>query len=283
MRSSQPPTWVSPMKICGTVRRPVSAIICSRCGRVEVDADLLDLLDAALLEQRLGAHAVRADLRGVHLDGVHGATLPVNRVRIGDRRSRTVVACRPGRDQGSHRSLPAQALAPTCAALPALGGGSGDFSRSAGWPRARPPAAGHGATAFRSRPCAAARGAAGARAGRAHHHQRQALLVGRSLDLRALPNGTLRAPAAWPAAYSAGSLTSISTPFSRLIRRTASAGADGAATAAALDHRPHQHAAGDEGHEDQDPVLDEEAHGVRRAEAKAKPRIIEFALHANLS
>jgi RNA polymerase sigma-70 factor (ECF subfamily) len=31
MRSSQPPTWVSPMKICGTVRRPVIRIITSRC------------------------------------------------------------------------------------------------------------------------------------------------------------------------------------------------------------------------------------------------------------
>ncbi len=39
-----------------------------------------------------------------------------------------------------------------------------------------------------------------------------------------MPKGTLRAPAACPAANSAGSHTSISIAFSWLIRRTASAG-----------------------------------------------------------
>ena len=41
-RSSQPPTWVSPMKICGTVRRPVSSHHRHALRRVEVDADLVD-------------------------------------------------------------------------------------------------------------------------------------------------------------------------------------------------------------------------------------------------
>ena len=34
IRSSQPPTWVSPMKICGTVQRPVSLIIACALRRV---------------------------------------------------------------------------------------------------------------------------------------------------------------------------------------------------------------------------------------------------------
>src|SRR5690348_7765678 len=38
---------------------------------LEVDADLVDLLDAALLEERLGAQAVGARRRAVHLDGLH--------------------------------------------------------------------------------------------------------------------------------------------------------------------------------------------------------------------
>jgi hypothetical protein len=42
--------------------------------RVQVHADLLDLLDAALLQQHLGADAERADLGGVHLHGGHGRT-----------------------------------------------------------------------------------------------------------------------------------------------------------------------------------------------------------------
>src|SRR5438093_8916025 len=51
----------------------------------------------------------------------------------------------------------------------------------------------------------------------------RALLLGKSLVDSSVFSGTLRAPTAWPAAYSAGSQTSISTPFSRLISRTASA------------------------------------------------------------
>src|SRR5215472_6969572 len=38
---------------------------------LEVDADLVDLLDPALLEERLGAQAIRARRRAVHLDGWH--------------------------------------------------------------------------------------------------------------------------------------------------------------------------------------------------------------------
>jgi hypothetical protein len=48
------------MKICGTVRRPVSA-------------DLVDGVDATLLEQLLRADAVRADLGGEHADRIHGS------------------------------------------------------------------------------------------------------------------------------------------------------------------------------------------------------------------
>src|SRR5438045_2590277 len=50
----------------------------------------------------------------------------------------------------------------------------------------------------------------------------KALFFGRSPDDSSLPSGTFLAPAAWPAAYSAGSLTSISWAFSRLISITAS-------------------------------------------------------------
>src|SRR5690348_11070800 len=39
---------------------------------VEVDADLVDLLDAALLEKRLRPQTIRARRRAVHLDGLHG-------------------------------------------------------------------------------------------------------------------------------------------------------------------------------------------------------------------
>jgi hypothetical protein len=47
------------------------------------------------------------------------------------------------------------------------------------------------------------------------------LLDGSSLAPSRLPKGMLRAPATWPAAYSAGSLTSTTTAFSRLISSTA--------------------------------------------------------------
>ena len=41
-------------------------------GGIQVDTDLVDLLHAPLLEQRLGAHAIGADLGGVHANGIHG-------------------------------------------------------------------------------------------------------------------------------------------------------------------------------------------------------------------
>ena len=69
--SSQPPTWVSPMKICGTVRRPVSSIMRSALFGVEVDPHLVDLRHAALAQQRLGPNAERAHLRGVHAHWFH--------------------------------------------------------------------------------------------------------------------------------------------------------------------------------------------------------------------
>lgn len=43
--------------------------------RVEVNANLLDLLHALGLENLLGANAVGADGGGVHLHGLHGALL----------------------------------------------------------------------------------------------------------------------------------------------------------------------------------------------------------------
>src|SRR6188768_2672345 len=40
-------------------------------GGLLVDADLIDGLDAALLQERFRAYAVRAGRRAVHLDGLH--------------------------------------------------------------------------------------------------------------------------------------------------------------------------------------------------------------------
>src|SRR3990167_7834637 len=40
-------------------------------GRVQVDADILDLRDATLLQQRLGALAVRADRKSTRLNSSH--------------------------------------------------------------------------------------------------------------------------------------------------------------------------------------------------------------------
>ncbi len=51
----------------------------------------------------------------------------------------------------------------------------------------------------------------------------KALLVGKSLPFAMDAKGTFLAPAGWPWLYSAGSLTSMRTPFSRFIKRTASA------------------------------------------------------------
>jgi hypothetical protein len=39
--------------------------------RVQIDADLFDVSNATLFEKQLGPMAKRADLRGVHLDGLH--------------------------------------------------------------------------------------------------------------------------------------------------------------------------------------------------------------------
>ena len=68
----QPPTWVLPMKICGTVRRPVRSISGLALGRVQIDADFSDLRHAALLQQGLARKAVGQNLGGVHLHGGHG-------------------------------------------------------------------------------------------------------------------------------------------------------------------------------------------------------------------
>ena len=182
------------------------------------------VVDAALLQQRLGADAVRADLRGVHLTG-----------------QRSAVDMRRGR-------IASAASAP----------GSGRASRSAGWLRARPPCRRPARAPFRSPPCAAAqRRATRARRWRRSPPAAAPCCVGRPLALSSCASGTLRAPAAWPAANSAGSLTSISTAFSRLISRTASAVRQRAADGALVDHRPQQHATGREGGDEQDPVVDE--------------------------
>ena len=97
-------------------------------------------------------------------------------------------------------------------------------SRSAGWRRARrsrPPAS---ARAF-SKPSFFSSPRRAARARRSGRRRRAAATCSSAARASAsrLASGTLRAPAAWPAAYSAGSLMSISTAFSRLISRTASA------------------------------------------------------------
>ncbi len=67
-RSSHPPTWVSPMNICGTVRCLVFSIISSRRSGSMIDTDLLDLGHPAFGQQASGADAIRADGRGVHQD-----------------------------------------------------------------------------------------------------------------------------------------------------------------------------------------------------------------------
>ena len=72
-RSSQPPTWVSPMKICGTVRRPVQLHHRLALAGLQVDADLVDrstprCFSSALARMQYGQTAVR-----VHLDGLHRA------------------------------------------------------------------------------------------------------------------------------------------------------------------------------------------------------------------
>ena len=51
------------MKICGTVQRSVRRDHVLALAGLQVDADLVDRLDAALLEERLGAQAVRAGRR----------------------------------------------------------------------------------------------------------------------------------------------------------------------------------------------------------------------------
>ena len=212
-RSSQPPTWVSPMKICGTVQRRVSLIIASRCAGLLVDADLVDRLDAALLQQRLGAQAVRAGRRAVHLDGLH---------RL--RRS----------------------------------------SRSAGWRRARRRGRRRAPSCSRSRASSARRRRA-ARARRSGRRRRAAATCSWAARARsrAPASGTLRAPTAWPAAYSAGSLMSIRTAFSRLMRRTASAALTFAAADAVDQRRPEQQAAGDQRGGEEIPVVENEAQGRR--------------------
>src|SRR6185369_3860548 len=118
---------------------------------LEVDADLIDLLDAALLQKRLGAQAIRARRGAVHLDGQHQAVFSVGRF-----------AAR-------------QAAKPPASAV--------EFSKPS----------------FFS--TATARGA------RAPVGQTTttgtALFFGSSRDVSRLASGTLFAPTAWPAAYSA--------------------------------------------------------------------------------
>ena len=139
-------------------------------------------------------------------------------------------------------------------------------------------AAGQHDASSRSRACFSV---AAARDWRAHRSRRPAppaascSWAGRSSSRR-LPSGTFFAPTAWPAANSAGSLTSISTAFSRLISCTACAGVTRAAAAAARQHRPEQQATGDDGGEEQKPVVEKELHGSLQP-LRRKARIIEFA------
>jgi hypothetical protein len=164
MRSSQPPTWVSPMKICGTVRRPVSSHHAVALGGVEVDADLLDLRHAPLLEQHFGAHAVRADLRGVHADGVMASLWPA-----------------------AEKRLPR-----SCTAVPQ---GRKPTSRPAGWRRARRAVA----AGQRHRLLVAGLAQGRPRRGWSAHPEAHITITGRpcstaGLGAVELPSGTLRAP-----------------------------------------------------------------------------------------
>ena len=240
------------MKICGTVRRPVSSIIAARCGRVEVDADLVDLLDAALLQQRLGAHAVRADLGRVHLDRIHAACLVVGDRRDCPRRGEAVPV-------GAQAAFSTGRLASRQAAVPPA---SGTRLLVAGLAQQRRRACRRARRSGTPAPAAAP------------------CCVGRSLALSSWPSGTLRAPAAWPAAYSAGSLTSISTRLLAVDQAhrlgwcrplpTPPPPLRSAATAACR-RRPAAS-------EEQQPVVDEELHEVPRGcRSVRKPRIIEFS------
>ena len=165
IRSSQPPTWVSPMKICGTVQRPVSLIIVARSpGRSSTRI-------SSIARRRAGA----------------AAPWP---------------GCSTGRSRCCTSSPACIGFARAQAAF--------STGRLAARQAARPPAR----TRAFSKPSffstATARGARAA--GRADDHQRQRLVL-RQLA-RGLERGerhVLARPTAWPAAYSAGSLTSIST------------------------------------------------------------------------
>ena len=69
--SSQPPTWVSPMKICGTVMPPLArSIISSRRSRSPLDVDLREGR-ALAFQQRLGRVAIGAIAGGVDFDRGH--------------------------------------------------------------------------------------------------------------------------------------------------------------------------------------------------------------------
>ena len=187
IRSSQPPTWVSPMKICGTVRRPVSSHHRCALRRDRRSTRISSIcVHAALLEQRLGADAVRADLRWCTSSHAFGPAIVA--------RNDAHVASAPTLPRGLRDSRRGRLLDRQVGVAPGL------------------QAAGEGAARSRSPSLRnIARGARGARAGGAHHHQRQRLVLGSSSAPCSVANGTLRAPAAWPRANSSGSLTSIST------------------------------------------------------------------------
>ena len=210
IRSSQPPTWVSPMKICGTVRRPVSWIIVVALGRA-------------------------AGRRGSR--------------RSARRRAASAApwrGCSTGRSRVLYIFTHSGACSSEVSSRGAAAHAAAVFStgRLAARQAARPPAS---ARAFSKPSFFSTRdGARRARAGRADDDQRQRLVLRQlARGLEAGRAARCARPTAWPAAYSAGSLTSISTAFSRLIRRTASAALTAPPPTPPLQRRPQQQAAGE--------------------------------------
>ena len=222
----------SPMKICGTVRRPVSCIISARCAGLEVDADLLDRSTPRCLQQRLGALAVRADRGAVHLHG------------LASRRRRQAVF---------------------------------STGRLASRQAPRPPAS---ARASRSRASSAtATARRRTRAGRADDHERQRLVLRQvAASASSCASGTFFAPSD----VAGGVLGRLAArrsarAFSRLISCTASAGEPRPPPCRRAEHRPQQHAAGDERDGEQVPVVEEEFH---RASQPGRGKAANYRIRA---
>ena len=165
------------------------------------------------LEQRLGAHAVRADGGGVHLDGhVRSAVRECRARRSGGLFDRQV-GFAPGREAAGERLGLLVARASSARA-------SARVARARRWGTPAPAAA----------PCSSA---------------------ARVEPLSSWPSGTLRAPTAWPAAYSSGFADVDQHRLLAVDQLHRLAGADSVPPPAPrASMRPEQHAAGDERHQD---------------------------------